>query len=342
MSVYPYFDETTPEKIQHYLKEKAFIEDTESIVSLTKAGDGNMNATLKVETSLGKSMVVKQSRPFVKKFPELDAPEERIIAESAFYSLIEMKHPQKDSMPKLQFLDEQNRLAIFDFEEKGRDGSFLYAFGNEDAAEISTEIEKPLIAIAEWLAELHNLNVEDQLQNTVLQNREMAEFQRNQSLEVPFQRLMNQMKASLVPDPLYVEAWNAFRTSGFLAARNSLDTRFQRTTTTLVHGDFFPKNWLFMPNDQIKIIDPEFCFFGPAEYDLGVMVGHLHLAGIPTETVSKVFQAYVAKNPSVDGLLTDSFARFEIIRRLIGLATLPIPENRADLLLKNMVTFFAQ
>lgn len=342
MSVYPYFDETTPEKIQQYLKEKTFLTDTESIVSLTKAGDGNMNATLKVETSLDKMWVVKQSRPFVKKFPELDAPEERIIAESTFYSLIENKHPQKYSMPKLQFLDEVNRLAIFDFEKNSQDGTFLYAFGNEGAAEISTELEKALIGIAEWLAGLHSMNVEDQLQNTVLQNREMAEFQRNQTLEVPFQKLMNQMKATLVPDPLYVEAWNAFRTSGFLSARNSLDTRFRRATTTLVHGDFFPKNWLFLPEGKVKIIDPEFCFFGPAEYDLGVMVAHLHLAGISPQIIGRIFTAYISKNPLADGLLTDSFARFEIIRRLIGLAKLPVAEKRADELLQNMVAFFAQ
>jgi|AntRauMFilla1563_2_1112583.scaffolds.fasta_scaffold01296_2 5-methylthioribose kinase len=342
MSVYPYFDENTQAKLQDYLREKNFIAPLEEISSLAKAGDGNMNATLKVVVSSGKSLVVKQSRPFVKKFPELDAPEDRILAEAAFYSLIQERHPQKESMPKLQALDEANRLAIIDFEEEAKDGSFLYAFGNDNSLAITADLEKSLITIAEWLAELHTINVDDQLQNTRLQNLEMAEFQRNQTLEVPFQKLMFQMKATLVPDTLYVEAWNAFRTSGFLAARNSLDTRFRRSTKTLLHGDFFPKNWLFLPNGKIKIIDPEFCFFGPAEYDLGVMIAHLHLAGIPPESIARIFTAYTTKNPAADGLLTDSFARFEIIRRIIGLAKLPIAENKADELLKNMVAFFSQ
>lgn len=342
MSVYPYFDETTQVKLQTYLQEKAFIKETDRILSLAKAGDGNMNATLKVVTSSAKSLVVKQSRPFVKKFPEFDAPEERILAEAAFYKLIEERHPQQGSMPNLRALDEANCLAIFDFEENAKDGTFLYTFGKEDVSPITKDLEQALISIAEWLADLHTINVDDQLQNTVLQNREMAEFQRNQSLEVPFQKLMNQMKATLVPDPLYTAAWNAFRTSAFLAARNSLDTRFRRSTNTLLHGDFFPKNWLFLPDGKTKIIDPEFCFFGPAEYDLGVMIAHLHLAGISTDVIARVFSAYTAKNPTADGLLTDSFARFEIIRRIIGLAKLPITENKADELLENMVAFFAQ
>ncbi len=59
------------------------------------------------------------------------------------------------------------------------------------------------------------------------------------------------------------------------------------------------------------IIDPEFCFLGPPAFDLGVLYAHLHLARQPVELA--VFDA-TAK----------AFAGAEIMRRLIGVAQLPL------------------
>ena len=75
------------------------------------------------------------------------------------------------------------------------------------------------------------------------------------------------------------------------------------------------------------IIDPEFCFLGPAEFDVGVFVAHLLLAGKPLEYAFGVFACY-------DGPIGFSrhlalgFTGVEIMRRLLGVAQLPL---RADL-----------
>ena len=87
------------------------------------------------------------------------------------------------------------------------------------------------------------------------------------------------------------------------------------------------------------MIDPEFCFLGPPEFDLGVMVGHLHLAGQSGTLVDRVLARYDAERgtrPSDESRdLVARFAGAEIMRRLIGVAQLPLAADlaRKDVLL---------
>jgi 5-methylthioribose kinase len=98
----------------------------------------------------------------------------------------------------------------------------------------------------------------------------------------------------------------------------------------LIHGDYFPGSWL-KTRDQVYVIDPEFCFFGPPEFDLGMMMGHLYLAGVFTELIASVYNLYTAA-ASINLSLALQFAGVEIMRRLIGVAQLPLrydlPEKR--------------
>ena len=92
----------------------------------------------------------------------------------------------------------------------------------------------------------------------------------------------------------------------------------------LLHGDYFPGSWL-RSAAGLRIIDPEFCFFGPPEFDAGVMLAHMLLAG----------QARRVAFPGLDRALVDRFAGIEIMRRLIGVAQLPLAfgiERKRDLL----------
>ena len=41
----------------------------------------------------------------------------------------------------------------------------------------------------------------------------------------------------------------------------------------LLHGDFYPGSWL-RTDAGFRVIDPEFCFAGPVEFDLGVLSAH--------------------------------------------------------------------
>ena len=48
----------------------------ESVCGLGRAGEGNMNLTLRVQTE-ERSFILKQARPWVEKYPDIPAPKER-------------------------------------------------------------------------------------------------------------------------------------------------------------------------------------------------------------------------------------------------------------------------
>ena len=97
---------------------------------------------------------------------------------------------------------------------------------------------------------------------------------------------------------------------------------------SLLHGDYYPGSWL-KTDAGFRVIDPEFCFCGPREFDLGVLAAHWIFCGgkADTATIDRVTDAAVAKVDSanqVSRLLVLGFAGAELIRRLVGVAQLPL------------------
>jgi 5-methylthioribose kinase len=70
-----------PEELAAYLQQLKWLDEQETIVSLSKPGEGNMNCVLRVETAT-RSFIVKQSRGYVEKYPQV--PASRVLTEGAF------------------------------------------------------------------------------------------------------------------------------------------------------------------------------------------------------------------------------------------------------------------
>ena len=66
------FDQNTPlNEINRYLSDKiSFLERKELINQIEIAGEGNMNVVLRLKTQK-RSFILKQSRPYVQKYPSL-------------------------------------------------------------------------------------------------------------------------------------------------------------------------------------------------------------------------------------------------------------------------------
>ncbi|HEY0007966.1 MAG TPA: phosphotransferase [Tepidisphaeraceae bacterium] len=97
--------------------------------------------------------------------------------------------------------------------------------------------------------------------------------------------------------------------------------RYLSDGACLLHGDFFPGSWL-KTDHRLYVIDPEFCFFGDAEFDVGVAIAHLALARVDLATAEAFLTAYECE---LDLNLAARFAAVEVMRRLIGVAQLPLP-----------------
>ncbi|EHR32570.1 5-methylthioribose kinase [Helcococcus kunzii ATCC 51366] len=132
-----------------------------------------------------------------------------------------------------------------------------------------------------------------------------------------------------------------------------LRNRFMNYSQSLIHGDLHSGS-IFINQNGIKVIDPEFAFYGPAGYDIGNVIGNLFFSLANKEItdpenteyiewvknqISEIYDLFSKKfknkfkervklpiynnefmNQYLDEILSDSlgYAGTEIIRRTVG------------------------
>jgi 5-methylthioribose kinase len=296
-----FLDQSNVAALQEYLRATGFIGNGDRVTAVAKAGEGNMNCTLRVQTTRG-TFIMKQSRPWVEKYPHIAAPWDRALAEARFYEFVATCPEIAACMPRVLNVDPAARLLCIEDFGAAEDLTSMYA-----GRRLEQEVVQTLAA---FLAALHR-SFRGHPRAHELENREMRLLNHQHIFVLPL--------AALQPDPLYA------------AKIASLGEEYLRSGDFLLHGDFFPGSWL-QTERGIKIIDPEFSFFGPPEFDLGVFVAHLHLAR-SGDVVEAVFDAYNSLPVCRARVL--QFAGVEIMRRLVGVAKLPVSftgEEQRDLL----------
>ena len=71
-----------------FLGGRGWLVPGERVETLDRAGEGNMNCVMRVRTS-ERTFILKQSRPWVEKYPGIAAPWDRTLVEAAFYRQVE-------------------------------------------------------------------------------------------------------------------------------------------------------------------------------------------------------------------------------------------------------------
>ena len=84
-----------------------------------------MNCVLRIETET-RSFIIKQSRGYVEKYPQILAPATRVLTEGAFYKKIAIAKEVQDLMPKLLGIDAVNNLIALEDLGKTNDYTVLY------------------------------------------------------------------------------------------------------------------------------------------------------------------------------------------------------------------------
>ena len=152
-------------------------------------------------------------------------------------------------------------------------------------------------------------------------NRAMRALNHEHMFSLPLAE-QNGLDLDRVTDGLARAAEELKRDPAYGRLAGELGTKYLADHASLVHGDYFPGSWA-RGTRGIRIIDPEFCFLGAREFDYGVMLAHLALARVGVETADLVVGASVREH--LDERVMLGFAGTEIMRRLIGVAQLPLP-----------------
>ncbi len=308
-----------------YLRSINFLSADEMILSTEKPGEGNMNFTLRIDTGRRK-FILKQSRAYVEKFPEVPAPADRIVGESLFYRVIRKNELLRAMTPRVLHLDKENKVMLMEDLGMGKDYTYIY---NKSEQLTNAEIDE----LAGFL--------------TVLHSSDALTRERTASID-PMDRLRNTAMRKLNHEHIFLFPYlddNGMNLDDILPGLASISARYKKDEdlktqiaelgeiylsdgNILLHGDYFPGSWLKTERGTF-VIDPEFCFYGRAEYEAGVMLAHLKMAEQGEQILHYFIQSYI--DPMhMESSLVRKFAGAEILRRVIGLAQLPLDMNLAS------------
>lgn len=304
---------TLPQTIEAYLRDQQWITPENKVLALEKPGEGNMNVVIRVKLDQG-SLILKQSRPYVQKYPQIPAPIERVEIESRFYELVSNHAALSAYLPKMIGYDaEQYIFALEDLGESA-DYTFLY---QKEVPVVSAEIETAF----GFLYQLHQTEFAEKEIKHFPDNMALRQLNHEHLFVYPYLK-DNGFDLDTVQEGLQ-DISMTYKTDEALKAEiNKLGALYLSSGPTLLHGDYYPGSWLRVENG-FRVIDPEFCFFGPAEYDYGIMLAHLKMAQLPDSVIEKALSHYPIGNPFNKNLV-HQIVGMEILRRIIGLAQLPL------------------
>lgn len=294
--------------LEAYLRGQNWIAAEDQIRAAERPGQGNMNYTLRVCTN-DRTFILKQSRPWVERYDHIPAPWDRLLAERQFYERVKERSAVASCMPRLLGFDRSARVLMLEDAGTAKDCTFVYRGGRLLPQEIRQ--------LSEYLSELHTIGRETGHVDG-MPDPEMRLLNYEHIFCFPL-RAGNGLDLDGITPGLASAAAPLLRDQEFRERVDKLGQIYLIEGASLVHGDFFPGSWLRAPG-RVWVIDPEFCFFGAREFDWGTMLAHFFLAGMPEQGD---FDPRTADS-SVDLPLARSFAGVEIMRRLLGVAQLPL------------------
>lgn len=257
---------------KEYAKDKLEYFQEESILECIEIGDGNINYVFKVwEESTGKSIIIKQADKFLRSSGRpLDVYRNKIEAEIL---MIEGKLA-KEFVPQVFYYDEN-----------------MCALSMEDISEyknLRTELMqgKTFNCLADGISTF--------LVNTLLPTTDLVI---NRATKKEYVKLFTNIElCDISEDLVFTEPYYDYKGRNIILDENKefveeylynddklkkevaiLRDKFMNQSQALIHGDLHSGS-IFINEDGLKVIDPEFAFYGPMGYDVGNVIGNLFFA----------------------------------------------------------------
>ncbi|WP_088339634.1 phosphotransferase [Robiginitalea sediminis] len=300
--------DTEPGKLETYLQQKAWLRPGERLLRISKPGEGNMNVVLRLHTD-SRSLILKQSRPYVQKYPQIPAPLDRIGVEYQFYKAVFGSGVSKH-MPEILGYAAEDHLMLLEDLGESEDLTTLYTR--------RTVSEDTLTTLVSVMESIHSTGAvkgfPENLQLRQLNHQHIFVLPYAEDNGFPLDQIQPGLEALAKP----------IKTDRILKGRiTALGEKYLSRGATLLHGDYYPGSWL-ESEGKVYVIDPEFSFLGFPEFDLGVMAAHMYMATSRAEMLPALWDRY---SLPLDRGLVQQVAGTEILRRLIGLAQLPLERS---------------
>lgn len=295
-----------------YLALKRWFGRDETVLSLEKPGEGNMNFVVRVKTNT-RTFILKQARPWVEKYPQIPAPIRRIEVEASYYERISDNTFLSTFSPKVLGSDKTHFILALEDLGEGTDFTTIYKKGNSID-------ETDLTNLIAYLNTLHTIRKMPKML-PYPPNTGMKQLNHIHIFHYPFLE-NNGFELDTVQNGLQSLAL-PYKQDAILKEKiEKLGILYLQKGDTLIHGDFYPGSWLKVASG-VKVIDPEFSYFGCREFDIAVMLAHLKMAQVDESVIDIVLNNYEHFTPFNKSTIW-AFVGVEMMRRLIGLAQLPL------------------
>ncbi|MEI0611571.1 S-methyl-5-thioribose kinase [Brachyspira pilosicoli] len=255
------------EDVKEYCKKvlKYFNEDEE--IDAIEIGDGNINYVFKV-FSKDKSIIIKQADEFLRSSGRaLDVYRSKIEAEilKIEYSL------SPNHIPKVYSYDENmHALAMEDISDYKNMRKELLEEKEFDnfSDEIAIFLSNVLLPTTDLV--MDRAKKKDNVKLFI--NKELCDITEDLVLTEPYYNYKNRNIISKGQEDFVEKFLYNDESLKFEVAK--LRDRFMNYSQALIHGDLHTGS-IFINQNGIKIIDPEFAFYGPIGYDIGNVIGNL-------------------------------------------------------------------
>lgn len=295
--------------LKEYLVKKGWLSPDDHIIGVEKPGDSNMNLVLRVIPRNAASFIVKQARPWVEKYPDLKAPVERIHVEHRYYKYIHKYRVLAAASPIILGFDKENSVLLMEDLGDAVDYTGVYKKNNHFSCQ---ELE----AAISYLNQLKSIPIPQRYPS----NLTLRKLNHQHIFQLPFSE--NQFNLDSIQPGLQNLSESCKQDVDLIRQIKQLGTTYLTKGKFLLHGDFYPGSML-STDEGLKVIDPEFSFIGPEEWDLAIFIAHLFLSKTSSELIDEAYCMFI-KTKAFSQIRLAGYVGSEILRRLLGLAQLPL------------------
>ena len=248
-------------------KIKNIIGDTEEI-EIKEVGDGNLNLVFFVESKKN-SICIKQPLPYLRVLKDWPLTLKRSYYEFEYMN-IHSNHVA-DLMPKIYDFDPE--LCTITMEKLSphiimRHGLINAKKYEKFAEDISTFMAKTLFFTSDLYLKADQ---KKELNSRFIMNTELCKITEDLIFTDPYMYNKNNRWTSPHLDKQKKEIEN---NDDLKIAVSRLKIKFMSETQSLLHGDLHTGSIMVTENDT-KVIDPEFAFYGPMGFDVGALLANL-------------------------------------------------------------------
>ena len=257
------------DEVISYVKEKNLFSENANL-TVKEIGDGNINYIFKVENKIdGKSIVLKQADKLLRSSGRpLDLTRSKIEA-----NILRIENNLAPHyVPEIYFYDEiMCVLAMEDISEYKNLRTELMAgkiFPNF-ADNISEFLSRTLLLTTDLF--MNKFEKKKNVKEFI--NPELCDISECLVFTEPYDN--NKNRNIITPgNEEFVEKF-LYENEDLHFAILKLREKFMNYSQSLIHGDLHSGS-IFINEKGIKIIDPEFSFYGPMAYDVGNVIGNLY------------------------------------------------------------------